>query len=112
VDKVAHIDPNTGEVEEYSIPYTTGPLLDLPDIAGRGALACAIQPGEDGMLYAASGIRNQFLRINPKTKNITVFTPPPPNQLGDLQPLNDLYRASSGVRFLRSQYMAESKQGF
>ena len=57
VDEIARIDPNTGEVEEYDIPYTTGPLLGLADIAGRGALGCAIQPGEDGMLNATSGVR-------------------------------------------------------
>ena len=97
VDKIARVDPDTGEVEEFDIPYTTGPLLGLGDIAGRGALACAIQPGDDGNLYAASGIRNQFVKIEPTTKNITVFTPPPGNPLGNLQPFNDLYAGPTGV---------------
>ena len=97
VDKIARVDPNTGTVEEFDIPYNTGPLLGLGDIAGRGAFACAIQPGEDGMLYAASGIRNQFVRINHNTKNITVFTPPPPNPLGNLEPFNDLWRGPKGA---------------
>lgn len=97
VNKVARVDVQTGEVTEYDIPFTNGPILTTPEIAGRGALACAIQPGNDGMLYAASGIRNQFVRINPTTKKIDVFTPTPFNPLGNLQPLNDLYAGPTGV---------------
>lgn len=97
VNKIARVDVHTGEVTEYEIPFTNGPVLALPEIAGRGALACAIQPGNDGMLYAASGIRNQFVRINPSTKQIDVFTPTPFNPLGNLQPLNDLWAGPTGV---------------
>jgi len=97
VDKIARVDPETGAVEEYDIPYNSPLLLNVSKITGRLAFACAIQPGEDGNLYAASGVRNQFLRINPTTKNITVFTPTPLNPLGDLQPFNDLYRGPTGV---------------
>lgn len=97
VNKIARVDVQTGEVTEYDIPFTNGPILTTPVVAGRGALACAIQPGNDGMLYAASGIRNQFVRINPTTKKIDVFTPKPFNPLGNLQPLNDLWAGPTGV---------------
>lgn len=97
VDKIARIDINTGEVTEYDIPYSEDPVSTLPEIAGRGALACAILPGNDGMLYAASGVRNQLVRIDPISKEIDVFTPAPFDALGDLQPLNDMYRGPEGV---------------
>lgn len=97
VDTIARIDPKTGVVEgmstvsqpvppltehlEFPIPYTL-PVLDtsvlpgigLKQLGGRTAFACAIRPGNDGNLYAASGIRNQFLRINPTTRKIDVFS--------------------------------------
>jgi len=103
VDKIARIDPHTGEVEEFEIPYDGpglqgGALLGVPDaFLNRTALACAIQPGHDGNIYAASGLRNQFIRINPTTKKIDVFTPNPPNPLGNLLFLNDLYAHPEGV---------------
>ncbi|KAE9387039.1 soluble quino protein glucose dehydrogenase [Gymnopus androsaceus JB14] len=102
VDKIARVDPATGDVEEYSIPYTLPPLNAslLPGFTGgRTALACAIRPGNDGNIYAASGIRNQFLRINVTTRKIDVFTPTPYNPLGDLQPFNDLTAGPDGMFF-------------
>jgi len=101
VDKIARIDPQTGVVQEYDIPYTT-PALNasvLPGQGGRTALACAIRPGNDGNIYAASGIRNQFLRINTTTRHIDVFTPTPYNPAGDLQPFNDLTAGPDGMFF-------------
>jgi streptogramin lyase len=103
VDKIARIDPDTGDVEEFDIPYDGpglqgGALLGIPDaLLNRTALACALQPGHDGNIYAASGLRNQFSRINPTTKKIDVFTPNPPNPLGDVLFLNDLYAHPDGV---------------
>lgn len=84
---ITRLDPNTGVLTEYTIPYnnnSAGTLQSLePEIL---ALSCAIQPGQDGMLYAAAGIRSQFLQINPVSKEIRVFTPPYPNSiLGNLQ---------------------------
>jgi len=99
VNKIQRIDPSTGVVEEYEIPYTT-PALDfsvLPTLEGRTAFACAIRPGADGNIYAATGIRNEFVRVNVTTKKIDVFTPPPPNPLGNLQPFNDLWTGPEGV---------------
>ncbi|QDS72785.1 hypothetical protein FKW77_005458 [Venturia effusa] len=79
VDTNVRIDPGTGQVSEYRISYTIPGTNDpavLPALTnGRTALACAIRTGNDGNLYAASGLRNQFLRINPGTKKIDVFRP-------------------------------------
>jgi streptogramin lyase len=103
VDKIARIDPDTGDVEDFDIPYDGpglqgGALLGIPDtLLNRSALACALQPGHDGNIYAASGHRNQFSRINPTTKKIDVFTPNPPAPLGDVLFLNDLYAHPDGV---------------
>lgn len=101
VNKIARIDPKTGKVDEYDIPYTTpaANLNVLPGGGGRTALACAIRPGRDGYIYAASGIRNQLVQINPTTRKIRVFTPQPYNPAGDLQPFNDLYAGPTGMFF-------------
>ena len=95
------LDQSTGQLDEYDIPYTLGPLPSsaLPsDLQGRVALACAIQPGNDEKLYAASGVRNQIVRIDPTTKTIDVFTPTPLDPLGNLEPFNDMWRGNEGVR--------------
>lgn len=139
VDTIVRIDPINGQVSgsyvrlhtsycwltrtEYKIPYTipgTNSPAILPALTnGRTALACAIRAGTDGNLYAASGLRNQFLRINPWTKKIDVFSmlpdpslfrnrkaheliiiaPPNYNPLGDLQPFNDLTPGPTGMYF-------------
>ncbi|TID27262.1 NHL repeat-containing protein [Venturia nashicola] len=103
VDTIVRIDPVSGQVSEYNIPYTIpgtqNPAI-LPALTnGRTALACVIRAGNDGNLYAASGLRNQFLRINPSTRKIDVFTPPDYNPLGDLQPFNDLTPGPTGMYF-------------
>lgn len=69
------IDPATGDITEYPIPFTT-PLdatpIQLPgvlkSVTDRTALSCAIRKGADGNLYAGNGLRNQLVRINPTTK--------------------------------------------
>lgn len=69
----------------------------LKAITDRTALSCAIRTGADGNLYAANGVRNQLVRINPSTKKIDLFQMTPPNPLGNLQPFNDLYTAKEGI---------------
>jgi streptogramin lyase len=97
---ISKIEIQSGKITNYPIPYSPDQLYNasLP-LAGRVAFACAIQPGRDGNLYAATGIRSQFLKINPKTGFIKVFTPPAPNVplLGNIQPFNDLWDGGSGV---------------
>lgn len=101
VDKIFRVDPNTGKVTEYDIPFTTG--INNVTIQGvsslildRTALACAIRTAGDGNIYATNGIRNQLIRINPKTKAIKLFQPPP-NPAGNLFPFNDITPAPGGL---------------
>ncbi|KAF2772513.1 NHL repeat-containing protein [Teratosphaeria nubilosa] len=102
VNQIFRIDPSSGDVEEYSIPFTT-PLSNKTilgvssQIQDRTAFSCAIREGRDGNLYASNGLRNQLVRINPSTKDIKVFEIEPLNPLGDLQPFNDLYSAANGI---------------
>ena len=98
------IDPDTGKIDEYPIPFTT-PLsptpIELPRVAksitDRTAFSCAIRKGADGNLYAANGVRNQLVRINPTTKKIDIFQNPESNIAGNLQPFNDLYTSKDGM---------------
>lgn len=98
------LDPATGKVVEYPIPFTT-PLGDKPiqlpgipkSLTDRTAFSCAIRRGADGNLYAGNGVRNQLLRINPTTKKIDIFQIPPSNPAGDLFFFNDLYTAKDGI---------------
>jgi len=101
---IFRIDPDTGKIDEYPIPFTT-PLsptpIQLPGVAksvtDRTALSCAIRKGRDGNLYAANGVRNQLVRINPYTKKIDIFQDPNSNVAGNLQPFNDLSSADDGM---------------
>ncbi|KAH3971150.1 hypothetical protein HBI56_204330 [Parastagonospora nodorum] len=99
-NSISRIHINSGQVTNYPVPYSPDQLYNssLP-LTGRIAFACAIQPGKDGNLYAATGIRSQFLKINPKTGFIKVFTPPVPNFpfLGNIQPFNDLWAGETGM---------------
>lgn len=99
-NKLARIDPETGQIDEYEIPWTL-PVLDitLPNILGRAVLACVVRTGADGYLYAANGVRNQLVKMNVHTKHIDVITPPNYNPLGNLQPFNDLYTGPDGMYF-------------
>lgn len=101
IDKVFRLDPNTGNIQEFSIPFSTGITnATIPGVTtlvqNRVAFACAIRTGGDGNLYAAQGVRNQLVRINPTTKKIDVFTPPG-GPAGNLQPFNDLTEAPGGI---------------
>lgn len=105
---VSKIEIGSGKITNYKVPYSPDQLYpnqSLP-LSGRVAFACAIQPGSDGHLYAATGVRSQFLKINPLDGNIKVFTPPLPNVplLGNIQPFNDLWDGGSGVSIPASQY--------
>jgi hypothetical protein len=97
---ISKVEVQSGKITNYPIPYSPDQLYNasLP-LTGRVAFACAIRPGSDGNLYAATGIRSQFLKINPKSGLIKVFTPPLPNipLLGNIQPFNDLWDGGSGV---------------
>nr|POE65866.1 virginiamycin b lyase [Quercus suber] len=102
VNEIFRLDPDTGAFEGFTIPFTT-PVSNvtlpdvLPALQDRTAFSCAIRMGGDGNLYAANGIRNQLIRINPMTKAIEIFEPTPVNPVGNLQPFNDLYSSSDGI---------------
>lgn len=104
-EKLARIDPVTGNITEYAIPFK-GPLGTpdiLPAANGKALLACVIRAGKDGNLYAANGLRNQLVKLDMKTKKVSVFTPPGLLQpVGNLQPLNDLWGAEEGMYFSQS----------
>ena len=105
VNHIFRIDPSTGNVQEFPIPFTnpaTGALTGLTPAQDRTELSCAIRKGDDGNLYASNGLRNQLVKINPTTHEIKVFTPQPYNPVGDLQPFNDLYSAKDGIYFTQT----------
>ncbi|KAF3008468.1 hypothetical protein E8E13_004363 [Curvularia kusanoi] len=98
---ISKIEIDSGHITNYKIPYSPDQLYpnqSLP-LTGRVAFACAIMPGSDGNLYAATGLRSQFLKINPSNGDIKVFTPPLPNVpfLGNIQPFNDMYGDDTGM---------------
>lgn len=103
VNRIGRLDPNTGVVTDYPIPFTTpasnvslGPIPDPgQQLFDRTAFSCAIRPGADGYLYATNGVRNQLVQINEKTKEIKVFGPVDPT--GNLFPFNDVYSADNGL---------------
>ncbi|KAK0099458.1 hypothetical protein ONS95_004669 [Cadophora gregata] len=103
---IGRVDPTTGAVTEYKVPSVNVTNLRLGDLAGRAGFSCVIQPGSDGFLYAASGIRNELIKINPTTKDIKVFTPPStgelPSVVGNLEPFNDMWRGPKGMLYTQT----------
>ncbi|KAK3673875.1 hypothetical protein LTR78_006077 [Recurvomyces mirabilis] len=106
VNIIFRIDPKTGVVQEYPIPFTT-PVSNVTipgvsqSIQDRTAFSCAIRTGNDGKLYASNGLRNQLVQINPSTKKIKILQPPV-NPAGDLQPFNDITPAKDGMYFTQT----------
>ncbi|KAF2088266.1 NHL repeat-containing protein, partial [Saccharata proteae CBS 121410] len=104
-NQLARIDPHTGEVTEYLIPFTA-PLLDnvtipmIPGVTGKIPLGCGLVTGTDGHLYAVNGLRNQIVRMNVSTKHMDVFSAP--NILGNLEPLNDLTPYKDAIFFTQT----------
>jgi hypothetical protein len=116
-NKIVQIDRDSGELKEYDIPYKLQPLNSsvLPsDVLGRTALSCVVQPGKNGVsresqytrlnlpllhdrqkIYAAAGIRNEFVIFDPATNDMTVLETG--NPLGNLQPFNDAWPGETGV---------------
>jgi hypothetical protein len=111
-NSISKIEIGSGKITNYKAPCSPDQLYTNQSLSltGRVAFACAIQPGSDGNLYAATGIRSQFLKINPVNGNIKVFTPPVPNVpfLDNIQPFNDLWDGGSGVRDLHWHFFVLS----
>lgn len=99
-NKIVQIDIPTGQLREFDIPYKL-PVLGnsvLPsDVQGRVALSCVVQPGKNGKIYAATGVRNEFAIFDPSTGNVTVLETG--NPLGNLQPFNDAWPGETGMFF-------------
>ena len=102
-NQIARIDPVTGHVREYPVPWgptsprphtSAGPRI-LP--AGFTPLSCTIKPGADGNIYFTNGIRNQIGQLNPDTGAVRLFTPR--GRFGGLFPLTDLSSSADAIWF-------------
>jgi virginiamycin B lyase len=102
-NQIARIDPITGDVREYPIPW--GPTCPRPHTspgpgilpAGFTSLSCTIKPGADGNIYFTNGIRNQIGQLNPSTGAVQLFTPR--GRFGGLFPLTDLSSSADAIWF-------------
>lgn len=103
VNKLAKINVKTGQVTEYEIPFSLPAFsITLPNVAGRTVLACAVQSGADGNLYASNGLRNQLVQVNTTTGQTNVLTPQPFDPAANGQPFNDIYTSPDGIFFTQS----------
>lgn len=93
-NKIVQINPTTNAIKEFDIPFTLPLLsnLSLPVYGGVAFAPCVVRPGQDGAMYAATGLRNQLAKLNLTTGEVSVFTPPNALQpVGNLQLLNDMW---------------------
>jgi virginiamycin B lyase len=65
IDKMARVDPATGKVEEFTIP----------DVGGH-AFPRRMSPDANGDLWVALWNAGKLMKIDHKTKAMTVYTPP------------------------------------
>lgn len=98
-NKLVEVDITSANptLTEITIPYT---LPQLPDSALparlQGAGSCVVQPGADGNVYLATGVRNQLAQYNPQTKKFKFFENSG-GTAGNLQPFNDAWPTETGV---------------
>jgi streptogramin lyase len=71
IDKMARIDPATGNVEEYPIPYKDG-----------HAFPRRMNSDANGDLWVGLWQAGKLMKIDHKTKEMKIFTPPTPNAGG------------------------------
>lgn len=98
-NKLVYIDRTAANpaLTEITIPYTKPQLPDsLLPATLQGVGACVVQPGNDGMVYLATGVRNQLAQYNPKTQQFKFFENDG-GTAGNLQPFNDAWPAATGV---------------
>jgi streptogramin lyase len=67
VDRMARIDRKTGKIEEFPIPFK-----------GR-ALPRRMNSDAEGNLWVALWTGNKLMKLDYRTKAMTIFTPPTPN---------------------------------
>ena len=98
-NKLIYIDRTAANptLTEITIPYTLPelPYSLLPQQL-QGAGSCVVQPGADGNVYLATGVRNQLARYNPRTGQFSFFQNTG-GSLGNLQPFNDAWPTDTGV---------------
>jgi streptogramin lyase len=68
IDKMGRIDPKTGQVEEYQIPYKEG-----------HAFPRRMNTDAHGDLWVALWQAGKLMKIDYKTKEMKIFSPPTPN---------------------------------
>ena len=98
-NKLVYIDrtSNNPTLKEITIPYTKPQLPEsLLPANLQGAGSCVVQPGDDGNVYLATGIRNQLAQYNPRNGQFKFFENTG-GTLGNLQPFNDAWPAQTGV---------------
>jgi streptogramin lyase len=67
IDKMARVDPATGKVEEFPIPYKDG-----------HAFPRRMNTDANGDLWVALWDASKLMKIDYKTKEMTIYTPPSP----------------------------------
>lgn len=98
-NKLVYIDRTSSNptLKEITIPYTRNQLPESVLPANlQGAGSCVVQPGADGNVYLATGIRNQLAQYNPRNGQFKFFTNTG-GTTGNLQPFNDAWPAKTGV---------------
>jgi streptogramin lyase len=65
IDKMARVDPATGKVEEFNIPYSDG-----------HAFPRRMNTDANGDLWVALWNAGKLMKIDYKTKEMTIYTPP------------------------------------
>jgi streptogramin lyase/cytochrome c5 len=68
VDLMARVDPATGKVDEYKIPYADG-----------HAYPRRMNSDANGDLWVALWNAGKLLKVDHKTREMTIFSPPTPN---------------------------------
>jgi hypothetical protein len=100
-NKLVYIDRTSSNpiLTAITIPCTRSqlPTSVLPSRL-QGAGACVVQPGADGNVYLATGIRNQLAQYNPRNGKFKFFSNTG-GSAGNLQPFNDAWPASTGLWF-------------
>ncbi|CAH0387009.1 unnamed protein product [Bemisia tabaci] len=77
---VFRLDPVTGKVDYYVIPFTTpSSNFSLPPevgkLVGRLEFGCGIRPGYNGYVYFVTGFRGQLGEINVWNRTVKIVTP-------------------------------------
>jgi len=68
IDKMGRIDPVTGQIDEYTIPYEDG-----------HAFPRRMNSDAHGDLWVALWQAGKLMKIDHKTREMTIFSPPTPN---------------------------------